>query len=152
MLQNPQSLEQSANSVWASDVRIVHPLNGWTAQGIEEAKQHQTLFHEIFPQAKVTDYSVQYDRVSVRKIRVNWSLTGTFAATVPSAVASTLGPIWSQIASKSVQFKGFSFITFEDHKIVQDVRTLDLMHLMVELQKCIPATHMSAFLQLLTCS
>ena len=148
---NDRELAQVATSIWGDKARVVHPMGSITSSGVKQVLEHQAIFNSVLQNVTFTDYSVQHDSNNVRKPRVQWSFNATLGAILPSEMSSsTLSKVWHLVAGKSLTFKGNSFITFEDNKIQEDIRTVDSLHLMTQLQKSIADPfEMSQVLQVL---
>lgn len=119
--------DDEAHSIWTSTARVVQPMGGKTAVGLDEIEEQQTEFRKLMHSSQLTEYNVQY--LTLDHACVHWTLTGIFSNTLPDI----LTPFRSQLTGKSKSLKGFSYITFEQGKIAQDIRTLDLLNLLQQL-------------------
>ena len=68
----------------------------------------------------------------VRKPRVQWSIELNLSEQCPE---SSLADNWSKWGGHKLKLTGFSCLTFEQGKITQDIQTLDVLSLMVEMHQ-----------------
>ena len=128
---SPDALAQQASTFWNESATMIQSSGIRT--GADEIVEFYYKLNSLCQhKLVVTDYSVECDMDSVRKPRVVWSMDLTLTEIWPVLELAESWSIWS---GKTLNVTGFSVLTFQDGKIVQDIQTLDILSLMVEMHR-----------------
>ncbi|GMF15166.1 unnamed protein product [Phytophthora lilii] len=124
------AFETSARAIWAANAEILYGSSGARVSGMTDIVASKKSSGSVFSKYEIKQYTVQWKPNSTDKCLVNWevevSVKKDAAKNVPlTAPFAELAPHFGD-NSEPLSFQMISHITFEEGKIVEEIRQLNL--------------------------
>ncbi|KAI9907785.1 hypothetical protein PsorP6_004404 [Peronosclerospora sorghi] len=124
------TFESFARNIWADNAEILYGVNGAGVAGMTNIIASKKSSASVFAKYEIKQYTVQWKSNSMDKCLVNWEVEvvvkNEAAKDVPlTAPFAELAPHFGD-SSEPLSFLMTSHITFEDGKIAEEIRQLNL--------------------------
>jgi len=124
------AFEASARAIWADSAEIVYGSSGARVVGMAEIVASKKSSASVFDKYEIKQYTVQWKPNSTDKCLVNWEVEVAVkkeaAKNVPlTAPFAELAPHFGG-SEEPLSFQMTSHITFEEGKIMEEIRQLNL--------------------------
>ncbi|RLN93488.1 hypothetical protein BBJ28_00008660 [Nothophytophthora sp. Chile5] len=124
------AFESGARSIWAENAEILYGNKGARVSGLNEIVANKRASGGVFASYEIKQYTVQWKPHSTDKCLVNWevevSVKKDAAKNVPlTAPFAELAPFFGE-DSEPLSFQMISHFTFEEGKVVEEIRQLNL--------------------------
>ncbi|GMF43166.1 unnamed protein product [Phytophthora fragariaefolia] len=124
------AFEASARTIWSDNAEILYGNSGACVAGMNDIVASKKSSASVFSKYEIKQYTVQWKPSSTDKCLVTWevevSVKEEAAKNVPlTAPFAELAPYFGGV-TESLSFQMISHITFEEGKIVEEIRQLNL--------------------------
>ncbi|ETK77678.1 hypothetical protein L915_16074 [Phytophthora nicotianae] len=124
------AFETSARAIWADYAEILYGTSGARVAGMTDIVASKKSYASVFAKYEIKQYTVQWKPNSTDKCLVNWevevSVKKEAAKNVPLTTPfAELAPHFGD-SNEPLSFQMSSHITFEEGKIVEEIRQLNL--------------------------